>query len=145
MSRVPARPASWLSSLPALQGLLPVRRSLAPRDVLAGVTLSALAVPQALGYAKIAGLPVVTGLYSLRPGNRPRAPGRCTSADVTLVRAAPRPAGECLCSSVGEQVRVQAGNEFGEVLAADGDVPAHSLPGADLNVTTSQGVVVGVI
>jgi sulfate permease, SulP family len=65
VSRVPARPASWLSSLPALQGLLPVRRSSAPRDVLAGVTLSALAIPQALGYAKIAGLPVVTGLYTL--------------------------------------------------------------------------------
>jgi hypothetical protein len=52
---------------------------------------------------------------------------------------AARPVGECLCSSVGEQVRVQAGDEFGEVLAADG------LPGADLNVTTRQGVVVGVI
>jgi hypothetical protein len=45
----------------------------------------------------------------------------------------------------GEQVRVQAGDEFGEVLAADGNVPVHGLPGADLNVTTSQGVVVGVI
>ena len=40
---------------------------------------------------------------------------------------------------------VQAGDEFGEVLAADGDVPVHGLPGADLNVTISQGVVVGVI
>ena len=37
------------------------------------------------------------------------------------------------------------GDEFGEVLAADGDVPAHGLPGADLSVTTSQGVVVVVI
>ena len=65
MSGVPGRPASWLSALPALQGLLPVRRSSAARDVLAGVTLSALAVPQALGYAKIAGMPLVTGLYTL--------------------------------------------------------------------------------
>jgi MFS superfamily sulfate permease-like transporter len=31
----------------------------------AGVALAALAVPQALGYAKIAGMPVVTGLYAL--------------------------------------------------------------------------------
>jgi hypothetical protein len=30
--------------------------------------------------------------------------------------------------------------KFGEVLAADGDMPVHGLPGADLNVTTSQGV-----
>jgi hypothetical protein len=37
------------------------------------------------------------------------------------------------------------GDEFGEVLAAAGDVPVYGLPGADLNVTTSQGVVVGVI
>jgi sulfate permease, SulP family len=33
--------------------------------VLAGVTLAALGIPQALGYAKIAGMPVVTGLYTL--------------------------------------------------------------------------------
>jgi sulfate permease, SulP family len=31
----------------------------------AGVALAALAVPQALGYAKIAGMPLVTGLYTL--------------------------------------------------------------------------------
>jgi sulfate permease, SulP family len=47
------------------RGLLPVRRSEVPGDVLAGVTLAALAIPQALGYARIAGMPVVTGLYTL--------------------------------------------------------------------------------
>ena len=35
------------------------------RDVLAGVTLAAMNVPQALGYTRIAGMPVVTGLYTL--------------------------------------------------------------------------------
>jgi sulfate permease, SulP family len=34
-------------------------------DLLAGVTLAALAVPEVLGYARIAGLPVETGLYTL--------------------------------------------------------------------------------
>jgi hypothetical protein len=34
-------------------------------DVLAGTTLAAVAIPQSLGYAKIAGMPVVTGLYTL--------------------------------------------------------------------------------
>jgi Sulfate permease family len=29
------------------------------------VTLAALAVPQAMGYAKIAGMPVVAGLYTV--------------------------------------------------------------------------------
>ncbi len=35
------------------------------RDVLAGFTLAAMNIPQALGYTKIAGTPVVTGLYTL--------------------------------------------------------------------------------
>ena len=47
------------------QGIRPVSRAGAVRDALAGVTLAAMNVPQALGYAKIAGTPVVTGLYTL--------------------------------------------------------------------------------
>jgi sulfate permease, SulP family len=34
-------------------------------DAIAGVTLAAMNIPQALGYTKIAGMPVVTGLYTL--------------------------------------------------------------------------------
>ena len=48
-----------------LRGVLPVERSRVPTDVLAGVTLAALGIPEVLGYAKIAGMPVVTGLYTL--------------------------------------------------------------------------------
>jgi sulfate permease, SulP family len=51
--------------LPVLQGLLPVERSRVRADVLAGLTLAALGVPEVLGYAKIAGMPLVTGLYTL--------------------------------------------------------------------------------
>jgi high affinity sulfate transporter 1 len=47
------------------QGLRPVRRGHLPRDVVAGVTLAALGIPEVLGYARIAGMPVVTGLYTL--------------------------------------------------------------------------------
>ncbi len=54
-----------LGALPVLGGLLPVRRSEVAGDVLAGVTLAAVSIPVALGYAKIAGMPVVTGLYTL--------------------------------------------------------------------------------
>jgi SulP family sulfate permease len=43
----------------------PVSRAGAWRDALAGLTLAAMNVPQALGYTKIAGTPVVTGLYTL--------------------------------------------------------------------------------
>ena len=48
-----------------LGGLLPVRRSDVTADVAAGMTLAAVSIPVALGYAKIAGMPVVTGLYTL--------------------------------------------------------------------------------
>jgi SulP family sulfate permease len=46
-------------------GLLPVPRSQITADVVAGITLAAVSIPVALGYAKIAGMPVVTGLYTL--------------------------------------------------------------------------------
>src|SRR2546421_8729172 len=48
-----------------LQGVLPVERSRVPADALAGLTLAAIGIPEVLGYAKIAGMPVVTGLYTL--------------------------------------------------------------------------------
>lgn len=51
--------------LPMLHGILPLRRTRVPIDMLAGVTLAALSIPEVLGYAKIAGMPVVTGLYTL--------------------------------------------------------------------------------
>ena len=43
----------------------PLQTSQVPRDVLAGVTLAAMNIPQVLGYTRIAGTPVVTGLYTL--------------------------------------------------------------------------------
>ena len=56
---------AWLRTLPVLQGVLPVRRGRVPAEVLAGLTLAALGVPEVLGYAKIAGMPLVTGLYTM--------------------------------------------------------------------------------
>ena len=47
------------------RGLRPFQRATALRDALAGVALAAMDVPQVLGYSKIAGMPVITGLYSL--------------------------------------------------------------------------------
>jgi SulP family sulfate permease len=54
-----------LETLPVMDGLLPVGRSRITADVIAGITLAAVSIPVALGYAKIAGMPVVTGLYTL--------------------------------------------------------------------------------
>lgn len=47
------------------QGLRPFRWSQVPKNVLAGITLAAMNIPQSLGYTKIAGTPVITGLYTL--------------------------------------------------------------------------------
>jgi sulfate permease, SulP family len=54
-----------LRGLPVLRGVLPLDRSRVAADALAGVTLAALGIPEVLGYAKIAGMPVVTGLYTM--------------------------------------------------------------------------------
>src|SRR6201993_1744863 len=47
------------------KGLWPVERRAAARDVFAGLTLASMNVPQVLGYTRIAGTPVVTGLYTV--------------------------------------------------------------------------------
>ena len=52
--------------MPSLfQGIKPVKRAGAVRDALAGIVFAATDIPQALGYTRIAGMPVVTGLYGL--------------------------------------------------------------------------------
>src|SRR5579862_3647116 len=38
--------------------------SWAPKDVVAGLVLTALLVPQGMAYAELAGLPTITGLYT---------------------------------------------------------------------------------
>ena len=43
----------------------PLTRASIARDSLAGLQLAALNIPQVLGYAQIAGMPFVTGLYTL--------------------------------------------------------------------------------
>lgn len=48
-----------------LRGVLPVQRGTLLRDVLAGITLAALSIPEVMGYTKIIGTPVITGLYTL--------------------------------------------------------------------------------
>jgi SulP family sulfate permease len=50
--------------LQVFEGLRPLSRSGAVRDLLSGVTLASMNIPQVLGYTRIAGTPVVTGLYT---------------------------------------------------------------------------------
>jgi len=51
--------------MPFLRGLLPINRAQLPHDVVAGITLAALGIPEVMGYTKIAGTPTVTGLYTI--------------------------------------------------------------------------------
>ena len=50
---------------PLFEGLLPLDMARLPTDMIAGATLAALAIPEVMGYTKIAGTPVITGLYTL--------------------------------------------------------------------------------
>jgi sulfate permease, SulP family len=55
-------PGSWVS---LLEGIRPIDRSLVSKDLVAGVALAALAIPEVMGYTKIAGTPVISGLYTI--------------------------------------------------------------------------------
>ncbi len=50
--------------LPGLQVLSSYRRAWLVKDVVAGVVLTTLLVPQGMAYAELAGLPPITGLYT---------------------------------------------------------------------------------
>ncbi len=51
--------------IPVFGGLRPIKPRDALRDAFAGVTLASMNIPQVLGYTRIAGTPVVTGLYTV--------------------------------------------------------------------------------
>src|SRR4249919_501045 len=50
--------------VPGLRVLTTYERSWLPKDVLAGLVLTTLLVPQGMAYAELAGLPAITGLYT---------------------------------------------------------------------------------
>ncbi|GGQ48753.1 SulP family inorganic anion transporter [Couchioplanes azureus] len=50
--------------VPGLRMLPDYRRSWLPKDVVAGLVLTTLLVPQGMAYAELAGLPPITGLYT---------------------------------------------------------------------------------
>ena len=53
------------SPVRALDGILPYDQQWLSKDILAGITVAALAIPEVMGYTKIAGTPVITGLYTI--------------------------------------------------------------------------------
>jgi high affinity sulfate transporter 1 len=50
--------------MPGVRALRTYDRSWAPRDLIAGIVLVTLLVPQGMAYAELAGLPPITGLYT---------------------------------------------------------------------------------
>ena len=58
------RPSGWRAYLPGVALITSYQRKWLPRDIVAGLVLSALLVPQGMAYAELAGLPPVTGLYT---------------------------------------------------------------------------------
>ena len=52
------------SILPRLEWVRSYRRAYLPRDVFAGIVLTAILVPAGMGYAEAAGLPAIVGLYA---------------------------------------------------------------------------------
>ena len=63
MSEASSKPRGF--RLPVMEGLLPIKVSQVPAEVIAGLTLAALAIPEVMGYTKISGTPVITGLYTM--------------------------------------------------------------------------------
>jgi sulfate permease, SulP family len=61
-----ARPNVGRRSWPVLfRGMRPFHGARAVRDAVAGIEVAAMSIPQALGYTRIAGMPAVTGFYTL--------------------------------------------------------------------------------
>jgi MFS superfamily sulfate permease-like transporter len=61
----PTTPSKRAKGFPLFQGLLPIEGSQVPAEIVAGLTLAALAIPEVMGYTKISGTPVITGLYTI--------------------------------------------------------------------------------
>jgi len=64
----------WARWLPAAGWLASYQRPWLRGDMVAGLTAAAVVIPQAMAYATIAGLPLVTGLYTARAR---RPPSKC--------------------------------------------------------------------
>jgi sulfate permease, SulP family len=47
------------------QGILPLNRSNIVNDAIGGILLAAIGIPEVMGYTKISGTPIATGLYTL--------------------------------------------------------------------------------
>src|ERR1700751_2059029 len=61
---ITAEVVNVLGWLPGLRAIRSYRRAWLAKDIVAGIVLSTLLVPQGMAYAELAGLPPITGLYT---------------------------------------------------------------------------------
>ena len=61
----PKKARSTLPSSQLLEGVRPFDKKRFPMEIVAGITLACLAIPEVMGYTSIAGMPVITGLYTI--------------------------------------------------------------------------------
>lgn len=61
----PAQNPKRSLKLPIFQGVLPLKPSQIPWEITAGITFAAFAIPEVMGYTEIAGMPLVTGIYTI--------------------------------------------------------------------------------
>src|SRR3974390_2153637 len=64
-TQTPNHQAAGRRRLALFEGILPLDKSRFVPDIIAGITLAALGIPEVMGYTKIIGTPVVTGLYTM--------------------------------------------------------------------------------
>ena len=64
-SQEPRQRSNAQRRLPLFQGILPFNKSTLAGDITGGIILAALGIPEVMGYTKIIGTPVVTGLYTM--------------------------------------------------------------------------------
>ena len=57
--------------MPGIRVLRTYERAWLPRDLIAGIVLVTLLVPQGMAYAELAGLPPITGLYTTSCASSP--------------------------------------------------------------------------
>lgn len=61
----PAKSPRRYFHLPLFQGILSLKSKQIPLEITAGIAFAAFAIPEVMGYTKIAGMPLVTGIYTI--------------------------------------------------------------------------------
>lgn len=62
---IPAQKKGKSFLYPLFQGILPLNSKQIPLEITAGIAFAAFALPEVMGYTRIAGMPLVTGIYTI--------------------------------------------------------------------------------